>query len=107
MRSLGRWALVLGCTLSAIQETITVSGQAPLIQQRRLDEAIHVLTSSIGLEPRAPNAHNNLGIVLAQQQLPRARASFERALALDPAHVNARRNLERTMAILSTGRPER
>ena len=48
-----------------------------------------------------PNAHNNLGIALAQQQmlLP-AREAFERALQIDPAHVNARRNLELTLRVL-------
>jgi hypothetical protein len=49
---------------------------------------------------------NNLGIALAQQQmLLRPARRSERALQIDPAHVNARRNLELTLRVLQTGRP--
>ena len=45
-----------------------------LIGSRRLDDAVRALDTAIRLDPRAANAHNNLGIALAQQQkLPQAR----------------------------------
>jgi Ca-activated chloride channel family protein len=50
---------------------------------------------ALALIPGFANAHNNRGIALAHLgRFADAAAEFETALRLDPAHVNARRNLD-------------
>jgi Flp pilus assembly protein TadD len=53
-----------------------------------------LLDTAVALGPNSPDAHNNLGIVLAQLGLrAQAQQAFERALRLDARHEDARRNL--------------
>ena len=44
-----------------------VNDGGALIQVRRLDDAVRALTTTVGLDPRSTNVHNNLGIALAQR----------------------------------------
>jgi Flp pilus assembly protein TadD len=56
---------------------------------------MRVLETAVALAPDAPDAHNNLGIALAQSgRLLEAEREFAAALRLNPKHLNARRNLE-------------
>ena len=50
-----------------------------------------------------PEAHNNLGVILAQEgKLGKAAKHFSAAVRIDPAYLDARRNLEKIKAL--TGR---
>ncbi|WP_324726023.1 tetratricopeptide repeat protein [Actomonas aquatica] len=56
---------------------------------------------AVRLEPRNPAAHNTLALVYAQQNaLEEARASWQRALQLDPNFAAARANLEQVNRLL-------
>ncbi len=62
--------------------------------QRRLDEAVACCRRAIDLKPGYPEAHNNLGIVLAELGLPEeAVACYRRALDLRPDYPEACNNL--------------
>lgn len=64
----------------------------------RRDEARAHYERALALDPESPDAHNNLGIALAQSgRLAEAVPEFEAALRLNPGHVNARRNLDQVM----------
>jgi spermidine synthase len=74
-----------------------------LHRQRRLAEAIPHYRSALAARADAPT-HFNLGAALLESgSLDEARASFEAALRLDPAHVEAQRQLERIRALDAIG----
>ena len=61
----------------------------------RPDEALDSFDRAIAIEPRYAEAHNNLGILCAQQgRLADARRHWEQALRLAPGFEDARRNLD-------------
>lgn len=71
------------------------------LESRRGDTAgaARTLESLLATRPRNADAWNNLGIARAQLgRREEARAAFQRALAIAPAHASARRNLERIEA---------
>ena len=60
----------------------------------RIEEAAQAFRAALAVGARTPDNYNRLGVVLFQSgDLIAARQSFERALALDPNHVDARANL--------------
>jgi Flp pilus assembly protein TadD len=70
------------------------SGTAAL-DAGRIDVALSELGAAARLAPEASEVHNHLGIAqLAAGRPDAARASFERAVALDCGNLAARRNLE-------------
>ncbi len=69
----------------------------------RLAEAAVAWRKILAMRPDVADAHNNLGIVLAQQgQLSEAETHFQHALALAPNYVQAHHNLGHVM--LSQGK---
>ncbi len=74
-------------TLAALVKQQAAQGQIPA--------AIANLREAITLEPNSADAHNNLGVFLARQgDRAAAMKEFEAALRADPAHQEARRNLD-------------
>lgn len=60
----------------------------------RIYEAAQAFRAALAVGARTPDNYNRLGVVLYQAgDLIAARQSFERALMLDPNHVDARANL--------------
>jgi Tfp pilus assembly protein PilF len=60
----------------------------------RLDEAVACFRHALDLDPRQPEAQNNLGNALLKQEHPdEASAGFRRALALRPDYPEAHNNL--------------
>src|SRR5262249_8984873 len=75
-----------------------------LTETRRFEEAQVHLEEAIRLNPKFPDAHNNLGLVHGSLQRPeRAMACYEEALKIRPDRHQAR--LHRGMALLAMGRP--
>ena len=67
-------------------------------QAGRLVQAEAIYRQVLDWQPRHPEAHNDLGLVLTSQgRLEQARTHFERALALRPASPEANDNLARTL----------
>jgi Flp pilus assembly protein TadD len=61
---------------------------------------------AIRLDPGLADAHNNLGSVFSRQgQLDLAERAFRTALALNPNHDLARRNLEILLRVRAPGTP--
>src|SRR5204862_6408620 len=61
----------------------------------RMHEAAQAFRAALVVGPRSADAYNRLGVVLFQAGDVRgARASFERALMLQPDHGDARANLQ-------------
>src|SRR5438477_1559863 len=59
-------------------------------EQSRPAEALSLIAAALRLNARSAAAHTNYGIVLAALgRNDEAMASFERALAIDPAHAGA------------------
>src|SRR5690606_10139977 len=59
----------------------------------------------ISLDPRFPEAHSNLGVIVRREEgAAAAIPHFERALALNGSYAEARNNLG--LALMQTGRPE-
>jgi tetratricopeptide (TPR) repeat protein len=66
-----------------------------ILNEERFDEAIAYYRAFLALRPSDPGGVINLGIALAQTGRSREAAdAFRRALQIDPANINARRNLE-------------
>jgi len=64
-----------------------------------LEDAAGQYKRAISLNPRDADAHNNLGVALAQlRRNDEARARFECALRLDPEHADAHNNLGNLLA---------
>jgi Flp pilus assembly protein TadD len=69
---------------------------AELLNHQQYAEAATLLQQAVQLRPDLPQAHNNLGIALAELgNLEGARREFETVLRLDPANRSAKSNLER------------
>ena len=65
-----------------------------LLERRRFAEAADCLRAAVSAMPDSAGAHNDLGIALASLgDLSDATEHFRRAVALDPAFDEARRNL--------------
>lgn len=61
---------------------------------RTAPEALHCYEEALHLDPANAEAWNQIGLQRVMAGEPAAgRAAFERALAIDPSHVGARRNL--------------
>jgi tetratricopeptide (TPR) repeat protein len=76
-----------------------------LLRLGRHADAIEPARRAVELDPTNPRRHYNLGLALAGAgDTTAARASFERALAIDPAFMPARQELE---AMLEAMRPQR
>jgi predicted O-linked N-acetylglucosamine transferase (SPINDLY family) len=74
-------------------------------QEHRYDLAIQTLQMLLCVDPGIPEAHNNLGIVLARQgRLHEAVRSFQEAARLRPDYAEAHNNLGN--ALREQGRPE-
>ncbi len=70
-----------------------------LLKRGQIAEAVSVLNMSIAACPDFPEAHNNLGLALGDQQNPSgALAQFRRALELDPDYALAHNNLGAVLA---------
>ena len=69
---------------------------AVLQEQGLLKESLEEMKLSKELNPANPKIHNNLGVVYQRQRNPdEAKACFEKALEVDGAYVEPRRNLAR------------
>ncbi|MBN1423341.1 tetratricopeptide repeat protein [Candidatus Fermentibacteria bacterium] len=69
---------------------------AELLKRQQYAEAAELLHDAVQLCPDLPQAHNNLGIALAELgDLSGARREFEAVLRLDPTNRSARANLTR------------
>lgn len=77
---------------------------AALIQQGLVQEALPVLARATQLMPMDAEAHNNLGCAYQDSgQLELARASYLRALAFKPDHLDVLTNLAETLRLLGKG----
>ena len=64
----------------------------------RTQEAIDHLSVALEIDPQYAEAHNNLGMALAQQgRLDEAIEHFSQALRINPEYENARRNLQEVL----------
>jgi tetratricopeptide (TPR) repeat protein len=73
-------------------------------QTRRPERAIELIKKAIGLNPKYPAAHNNLGNVLRDLKgLVEAIASYDNAIALKPDYAEAYNN--RGNALIDLNRP--
>jgi tetratricopeptide (TPR) repeat protein len=71
---------------------------------RRFDEAADAFRRALKVNPFHPQAHNNLGTLVAGRgELAEAATHYQQALANDPDHRLARFNLGRVLVAL--GRP--
>lgn len=76
--------------------------------QSRWDDAIAANRSIITLFPEEADAHNRLGKALTETgKIKEARASYTRALELEPSNAIARKNLERLAALKGKAEPDR
>jgi protein O-GlcNAc transferase len=74
-----------------------------LHNQQKNDEALTALMRAAKVDPKAPNVHSDIGIVLqALGRLGDALASQQRALAINPSHADAIYN--RANVLLAMGR---
>ena len=75
------------------------SDAARLHQAGRLEDAVVQYKRAISLDRGNADAHNNLGVALAQlRRNDEATVEFERALKLDPEHAYAHNNLGNALA---------
>lgn len=66
-----------------------------LTDAQQLDDALANYCQALALNPKHLSAWNNTGVVLRQQgHNHAARVAFEKALVIDPEHIEARHNLE-------------
>ncbi len=74
-----------------------------LADQGRTDEAIDHLAEALRIDPEYARAHFNLGVVLADQgRLDEAIRHYSEALRIDPDDLEARRRLDRALAMRET-----
>jgi tetratricopeptide (TPR) repeat protein len=65
----------------------------------RIHEAVTLYERALVLKPSYADAHNNLGVALAQLgRIEDARPHFERAVALNPGYADAHNNLGNSLA---------
>jgi Flp pilus assembly protein TadD len=65
-----------------------------LAAQGKTDEAVAAYRESIRLNPKSPEAHNNMGILLVKQgKMDIAIAALQTACQLKPDHADALKNL--------------
>jgi protein O-GlcNAc transferase len=66
------------------------------------DQAIAAYQSALQLQPDTPDAHNNLGVCLADaRQWDRAIAAYRRAISLRPGYAEAHYNLANALGALN------
>jgi SAM-dependent methyltransferase len=69
-----------------------------LLRAGRTEDAIRIYQQIARMNPRRPDAHNNLAVALkAAGRLEEAVQSYHRAVKIDPAYVVARKNLARAL----------
>ncbi len=79
-------------------ENVTYREAESTFNERRYSEATEMFGAYVGRRPENPWGHYMLGLSAWKSgQLPRARASFERALELDSSHVKSLLNLSRVL----------
>ena len=79
-------------------QNVTYREAESTFNERRYSEATEMFAAYVGRRPENPWGHYMLGLSAWKSgQLPRARASFERALELDPSHVKSLLNLSRVL----------
>ena len=67
-----------------------------------MDESARKFQLALEVDPQNVAAHNSLGATLANQgRIAEAAVHFERAVALNPGDVNAKRNLEAARQMLA------
>ncbi len=67
---------------------------------RRLADARREYEQALSLSPDYAEAHNNLGVVLAESgRVTEAIAQFEEALRIDPDFRDARQNLDHARSL--------
>ena len=72
-----------------------------------LDEAISQYSRALELKANYPEAHNNLGVALAQQgRMDEAIVQFDQALRLKPDYAQARANLGYALDLVKERRDE-
>jgi len=72
----------------------------------RQDEAVARFRAGLELHPESAKLHNGLGLALARSgRMAEALAEFETAARLDPGFAEARTNMEKARAALSSSRP--
>ncbi|MGA3264312.1 MAG: tetratricopeptide repeat protein [Terracidiphilus sp.] len=73
----------------------------------QLPEAIEELTQAVRFDPANANAHNGLGVALAQLgNYEKAVEQFNDAVRIDPAYADARRNLDLAQAKMKSEKSE-
>ena len=73
-----------------------------LLETKRADEAMPLLTSAVELRKEVPEFHNNLGMALEHTGRFRAAATaYSDALTADPGYEKAKQNLARVEAVKS------
>lgn len=66
------------------------------IMKKDYQNALTLLQKAVTLDPRIPQAHNNLGVVLLELgRVAEARKAFETALKLKPDYESPKKNLQR------------
>jgi predicted CXXCH cytochrome family protein len=63
------------------------------LRRQKVSDAVPALQKALQLDADIPEAHNSLGILLAQAHDPRAESAFRNAIQLQPEYVEARANL--------------
>ncbi len=86
-------------------ENVTYEEAESTFTSRRYSEATEMFAAYVTRRPSNPWGHYMLGLSAWKSgQLPRARASFERAIELDPSHVKSLLNLSRVLLELNEPR---
>jgi lipoprotein NlpI len=81
----------------------TEIGRILLTNTHQLPEAVGEFTQSLRIDPANADAHNSLGVALAQLgEYDKAVEQFNDALRIDPEFVGAERNLQRAQAQMNS-----
>jgi Flp pilus assembly protein TadD len=93
----------LGCLLQGSSEINVAAGDpSAALAERGFEEALSHFRAATEIAPEAPDGWINLGYALERRRrLADARRCYDRALALDPQHAEARFN--RSMVLLAQG----